>query len=183
MDLSEYLNKIRREIDKSSLSTYANQLHEKTGISPEIYIVGVGILLVIMLFFDIFANIICDLIAYSYPLYASLKVIETNDHGKDTQWLTYWVVFGIFGTLETFIHIITYWIPFYYPLKVTFLIWCMHPTYNGATTIYNNFLKDFVRNHLEKVDAVLSEVNTSKIMETVASAVTPNSTTTSSTES
>jgi hypothetical protein len=86
MDLTEYLNKIRREIDKSSLAPYAHQLHEKSGISPEVYLIGIGILAVIMLFFDIYASIICDLIAYLYPLYASLKVIETKDYGKDTQW-------------------------------------------------------------------------------------------------
>lgn len=86
MDLTEYLNKIRRQIERSFLAPYAQQLHEQTGISPEVYLIGVGILAVIMLFFDIYASVICDLIAYLYPLYSSLKVIETKDYGKDTQW-------------------------------------------------------------------------------------------------
>jgi hypothetical protein len=87
MDLSAYLNKIRREIDKSPLSEYANLLHEKTGVSPEVYVIGLALLMIIMLFFDIFASLICDLICCGYPLYASIKVIETNEQGKDTQWL------------------------------------------------------------------------------------------------
>jgi hypothetical protein len=87
--------------------------------------------------------------------------------------LTYWVIFVIFGSLETFIQLITYWIPFYFPLKVTFLLWCMHPTFNGATMIYNNFLKDLIKKHITKVDAALSDVSPSKILETVKGVVTP----------
>jgi hypothetical protein len=86
MDLSAYLNKIRREIDKSPLSEYANILHEKTGVSPEVYVILLVILMVIMLFFDIFASLISDVICCGYPLYASIKFIETNEQGKDTQW-------------------------------------------------------------------------------------------------
>jgi hypothetical protein len=86
--------------------------------------------------------------------------------------LTYWVIFVMFGTLETFIHLITYWIPFYYPLKVAFLLWCMHPTFNGSTVIYNNFLKDLIKKYITHVDSALSDVSPSKIFETVKEAVT-----------
>jgi hypothetical protein len=90
--------------------------------------------------------------------------------------LTYWVVFGIFGTLETFIHVIVYWIPFYFPLKVAFLLWCMHPAYSGASVIYNNLLKEFIQKHIHHVDKVIAEVDPSKIISSVTNVVTPNST-------
>jgi hypothetical protein len=69
----------------------------------------------------------------------------------------YWVVFGIIGCLENFISVIKYWIPFYHPLKLTFLLWCMHPSYRGATVIYDKVLKDLVSAHMEKIDAVIND--------------------------
>jgi hypothetical protein len=72
--------------------------------------------------------------------------------------------------------VITYWIPFYFPLKVAFLLWCMHPTYNGASVIYNNLLKGLVQKHMHHVDKVVSEVDPAKIIDAVKSAVTANPT-------
>ncbi|CAE7757053.1 REEP5, partial [Symbiodinium microadriaticum] len=105
-----------------------------------------------------------DVIAYGYPFYQSIKCIESKEKDDDKQWLVYWVVFGILGCLETFIHIITYWIPFYYPLKLTFLIWCMHPSYCGATVIYNKVLKDLVDTHMDKIDDIIN--NPSALLKT-----------------
>ena len=36
--------------------------------------------------------------------------------------LTYWVVFSTFTVLETFIEVILYFIPFYYVLKLSFIV-------------------------------------------------------------
>lgn len=59
MDLSAYLDSIKREMDKSPLiSKYANILHEKTNVSPEIFVVAMGLVLVFMLFFDIGGGVI-----------------------------------------------------------------------------------------------------------------------------
>ena len=59
MDISAYLDKIKREMDKSPLiSKYANILHEKTNVSPEIFVVAFGVILLFMLFFDIAGGII-----------------------------------------------------------------------------------------------------------------------------
>lgn len=52
----------------------------------------------------------------------------------------------------------------------------MHPSYNGATVIYNNFLKDLIQKHIHHVDKVIAEVDPAKIIHSVTNAVTPNST-------
>lgn len=48
----------------------------------------------------------------------SIKAIESNVKEDDTQWLTYWVVYGLFSVLEAFSDIFLSWFPFYYVSKV-----------------------------------------------------------------
>ena len=36
----------------------------------------------------------------------------------------YWVVFSIFSLIETFSDVVLFWLPFYYALKVAFLLYC-----------------------------------------------------------
>lgn len=86
MDLSSYLNKIRREIENSPFKEYAEKIYKQTGVSPEVIVIVIGIILSFMLFFDIFADFICDFIVLSYPLYSSIKVIESNDRTNEIQW-------------------------------------------------------------------------------------------------
>ena len=74
------------------------------------------------------------------------------------------------GLLETLIHIILYWIPFYYPLKAVFLVWAMHPQYEGATVIYTKFLKNHVKQNIEKVDRAMEKVTLENVAKVVADA-------------
>lgn len=48
----------------------------------------------------------------------SIKAIESPNKDDDTQWLTYWVVYGVFGVGEFFSDILLSWCPFYYLCKV-----------------------------------------------------------------
>jgi receptor expression-enhancing protein 5/6 len=84
--------------------------------------------------------------------------------------LVYWVLVGMIGLLETLIHIILYWIPFYYPLKAVFLVWAMHPQYEGATVIYTKFLKNHVKQNIEKVDRAMEKVTLENVAKVVADA-------------
>eukprot|EP00603_Paraphysomonas_imperforata_P007589 CAMPEP_0114418432 /NCGR_PEP_ID=MMETSP0103-20121206/3494_1 /TAXON_ID=37642 ORGANISM="Paraphysomonas imperforata, Strain PA2" /NCGR_SAMPLE_ID=MMETSP0103 /ASSEMBLY_ACC=CAM_ASM_000201 /LENGTH=175 /DNA_ID=CAMNT_0001586791 /DNA_START=47 /DNA_END=574 /DNA_ORIENTATION=- len=168
MDLSSYLDQIRRQIDKTALKKYADELYKKTGVAPEVVVVAIGALLAVMLFFGIFPHLICDLVAYVFPFYGTLSTIESKKFKKN--WLVYWVLVGMIGILETVIHIILYWIPFYYPLKAVFLVWAMHPQYEGATAIYDKFLKDHVKSNIEKVDSAMENVTVENIAKVVADA-------------
>ena len=48
----------------------------------------------------------------------SIKAIESYKKDDDTQWLTYWVVYGYFSIVEFFSDIFLSWFPFYYAGKV-----------------------------------------------------------------
>lgn len=47
-----------------------------------------------------------------------IKAIESPNKEDDTQWLTYWVVYGVFSIAEFFSDLFLSWFPFYYMLKV-----------------------------------------------------------------
>ena len=49
---------------------------------------------------------------------SSIKAIESIKKEDDTQWLTYWVVYGVFSIAESFSDIFLSWFPFYYAGKV-----------------------------------------------------------------
>lgn len=51
-------------------------------------------------------------------LLSRMKAIESPNKEDDTQWLTYWVVYGVFSIAEFFSDLFLSWFPFYYMLKV-----------------------------------------------------------------
>ena len=100
------------------------------------------------------ANFIVDLLAYLYPAYASVRAIETDDTDDDTQWLTYWLVFSLFKMLEGVAESVLQYIPLYMVAKCSFLMWCFHPSFNGATVCYDNLIRPYIMPLLgQRVDA------------------------------
>ncbi len=43
--------------------------------------------------------------------------------------MKYWTVFGFFQVMETFLDMFVFWIPFYYEVKIGFLIFMIHPKF------------------------------------------------------
>lgn len=94
------------------------------------------------------AEILCNIIGIAYPAYVSMKAIETQDKIDDTKWLTYWVIFAVFSTVEFFSLYITKVIPFYWLLKCVFFIWCMAPIENnGSVIMYNKVIRPYFLKH------------------------------------
>ena len=111
-------------------------------------------LLVLFIVFGVGSSLLCNLIGVAYPAFMSFVALESEGADDDKQWLTYWVVFGCFSVLDQFAGIILHLIPFYYVLKVAFLIWMFHPSSLGAMTVFNSFLLPFVKKYEKDFDAV-----------------------------
>ncbi|XP_019713655.1 receptor expression-enhancing protein 6-like, partial [Hippocampus comes] len=90
----------------------------------------------------------------------SIKAIESTVKEDDTQWLTYWVVYGLFSIVEAFSDIFLFWFPFYYAGKCAFLIWCMAPvTWNGSDVLYKRLIRPFFLKHQAAMDGVVSDLS------------------------
>ena len=114
------------------------------------------------------AGLLCNLVGFVYPSYASFIAVETKRKDDDTQWLTYWVVYATFTVLESFIEVILFWFPFYYSFKFGFLIWLFLPNTQGAKFLYNNFVKPlFLQAESVVQEKFNRERNTQEIEENV----------------
>ncbi|OAY84841.1 HVA22-like protein a [Ananas comosus] len=100
--------------------------------------------------FDVLAGPVITLL---YPLYASVKAIETKTPVDDQQWLTYWVLYSLITLFElTFAKVIE-WLPFWSYMKLIFNCWLVLPYFNGAAYVYQNFVRPmFVKQVQETVN-------------------------------
>lgn len=126
------------------INKYLVQASEQTKVEKEIIAVGAVALLFLLIFFLTGGDIIIDIIGFVYPFYMSLKAIETETADDDKQWLTYWIVFVLFKLTENVADVLISFIPFYFVFKVAFLVWCCHPSFKGATLIYDLVFKAHV---------------------------------------
>lgn len=132
------------------------EIEKQTGVD-KFYIFVVGTVLTGILLFVIGGSeLILSLVGFIYPAYMSFKAIDSPSTDDDTQWLTYWVVYAFFNITESVTDLILSWyafamraplvssekgrditngllcacyrIPFYFFIKVSFLVWCYHPS-------------------------------------------------------
>ncbi|KAG0471703.1 hypothetical protein HPP92_016249 [Vanilla planifolia] len=55
-----------------------------------------------------------------YPLYASVKAIETKSPIDDQQWLTYWILYSLITLFELTFAMLIEWLPFWPYAKLMF---------------------------------------------------------------
>jgi receptor expression-enhancing protein 5/6 len=121
------------------------QVKQFTGLSEQ-QIAKYGLALGVgCVMFGIGASYITCLLGVAYPAFMSFLALESSDESETTQWLTYWVVFGLFNIVDQFAGFILHFIPFYYFLKLGFLVYLFHPSFKGATYVYENYLKEAVK--------------------------------------
>ncbi|GKV48526.1 hypothetical protein SLEP1_g55336 [Rubroshorea leprosula] len=80
-----------------------------------------------------------------YPLYASLRAIETPSALDDQQWLTYWIIYSLVTLFELSSYKILSWLPFWPYMKIVFCAWLVLPVFNGAAYIYDTHLRKYVK--------------------------------------
>ncbi|XP_059244480.1 receptor expression-enhancing protein 6 isoform X4 [Mustela nigripes] len=110
--------RFERLLEQRNLATEAlGALEAKTGVDKRYLAAGAATLLSLYLLFGFGASLLCNVIGFVYPAYASIKAIESPSKDDDTVWLTYWVVYGLFGLAEFFSDLLLSWFPFYYAGK------------------------------------------------------------------
>ena len=138
-----------------------NDLFEKiestTGLmKPQILQYGL-ISSVLLVALGVGQGIITTLIGVVYPAFASFIALESEEKEDDKQWLTYWVCFGFFQIIDCFGGIILQFIPFYFFLKVAFMVWLFHPKSMGALWLYNNYMQAYVKKYRSQIEQGIKE--------------------------
>ena len=130
-----------------------------TGLTPSQIFKYSIITGVVMVMCGIGGTYITCLLGVAYPCFMSFLALESDEEDDDKQWLTYWVVFGLFNIIDQFAGFILSFIPFYYLMKLCFLIWLFHPISKGATTIYDHFVLPNMRQYEKQIAAVEQKVS------------------------
>ncbi|KAI3939583.1 hypothetical protein MKX01_038538 [Papaver californicum] len=70
-----------------------------------------------------------------FPLYASMRAIESPSTLDDQQWLTYWILYSFITIFELS----------FYKFLLVICLWLVLPIFNGAAYIYENFARKYVK--------------------------------------
>ena len=136
---------------KSRFNKEIDLISKKTGYDGKI-ISGVLAVCACLTFINLFGKYITCLVGVTLPAYFSIKAIESPEFDDDKQWLTYWAIYGIFTLLDQFAIFILRIFPFYFVLKILFLIWCFMPNTMGALFIYNKVVAPYFRKYEDRID-------------------------------
>jgi len=152
---TDYLDKILHQSGR--VSDICEKVEKVTGVKRIYVAQGILGIVSIYMIFGYFAELICNIVGFFYPAYASIHAIESHNKDDDTKWLTYWVVFALFSVFEFFSDIIFSWFPLYWLVKVVFLIWCFLPIQNnGSAYIYTRLIRPVFLKNRSNIDNVLS---------------------------
>ncbi|XP_068327804.1 HVA22-like protein c [Pyrus communis] len=86
------------------------------------------------------------LVTLVYPLYASIRAIETKSRTDDQQWLTYWVLYSLMTIFELTFAKVLECLPVWTYAKLIFTCWLVLPQFNGAAYVYRRFIRPYYMN-------------------------------------
>lgn len=137
-------------------TSFLERIRSKTKINPFIVLLGLAAALTAV-FYGHFQERICLFVGTLFPIYMSVIAIESPDKEDDKHWCTYWVVFFSFTFVENYANLALELIPFYFLIKLAFLIWLFLPATNGANLIYNYLLVHFWSKYESNIDSVIDK--------------------------
>ncbi|ORX98205.1 receptor expression enhancing protein 3 [Basidiobolus meristosporus CBS 931.73] len=113
-----------------------------------------------MVLIYVLTKAVCTVGGLLYPAYASFKALEERRSEELLTWLMFWIVMGVFTAVEFVADIVVFWFPFYYQLKMLFILWLILPQTQGSTYLYNTFIHPTLVRHETEIDGMIEKVQT-----------------------
>lgn len=129
----------------------AQLITNKTGIPAKYIIIALAVCVASVMIGYLDQYVTC-LVGIVIPSICSIRALETKEIDDDKQWLTYWIVYGLFSFIDLFSGFILKYIPFYFIIKILFLLWLFLPTFMGASVIYNKIIIKLFNKYKPQID-------------------------------
>ncbi|KAL5021376.1 hypothetical protein ScPMuIL_000531 [Solemya velum] len=94
-----------------------------------------------------------------YPAYASYKAVRTKNVKEYVKWMMYWIVFALFMCVETFSDVFLSWLPFYYEVKIVFVLWLLSPVTKGSSVMYKKFVHPQLVKREKEIDEAIAKAS------------------------
>ncbi|GFR31177.1 receptor expression-enhancing protein 2 [Trichonephila clavata] len=106
----------------------------------------------------IVSRLVILLLGTLYPAYASYKAVKTKNVKEYVKWMMYWIIFALFTCVETFADIlVSFWLPFYYEMKILFVLWLLSPATRGSSIMYRRFVHPQLTKHEKEIDDYIAK--------------------------
>lgn len=92
-----------------------------------------------------------------YPAYRSYKALKNKNVHEHVKWMMYWIVFALFTTCEVFLDIFISWLPFYYEIKILFIIWILSPATRGSSLLYKKIVHPLLKAREKEIDEFIEK--------------------------
>ncbi|XP_078133432.1 uncharacterized protein reep1 isoform X2 [Sander vitreus] len=92
-----------------------------------------------------------------YPAYSSYKAVKSKDVKEYVKWMMYWIIFALFTAVEVFTDMFLCWIPFYYELKIAFVVWLLSPYTKGSSVLYRKFVHPTLSSKEKDIDEYICQ--------------------------
>jgi len=133
---------------------------EYLNVSPLVVTSSAIVCFLGFLLFGLGGQLVCTVVGALYPAFESFKVVESGDPKLMEFWLNYWVVYAMLSSIEYVGYYMFVWLPFYFPLKLGFLLWLVSPSTGGVRYTYRWFVSPILHRNRENIDSVLEQSST-----------------------
>jgi len=170
-----------KQIIMVKLDEYENRLRENKRIAifedkylnkrfPLSYIIASIVLFIVISIIYLLSGMrsLSSIIGVIYPFYMSNKILNVqnvNEMNKQDNmlWLSYWIWYGIFTTIENISDVIFYWMGNMYEImKIALFIYLYHPQTKGSLFLYRKILQPLVIQLIHYEHVMLENVHTLK---------------------
>ncbi|XP_076460861.1 receptor expression-enhancing protein 1-like isoform X2 [Babylonia areolata] len=105
----------------------------------------------------IISRLVILLFGTLYPAYASYKAVRTKNVKEYVKWMMYWIVFALFTAVETFSDVLLSWMPFYYEVKIVFVLWMLSPMTKGSSFLFKKFVHPQLARREKDIDEMIAQ--------------------------
>ena len=133
-------------------------LAKAVGVESGVLLAAIILVSLLVTFCLFGATIVTLTITVLFPAFKSIQALESDGTQDDKEWLTYWIIFGIFSLIDDFFGCILEFIPYYYWIKLAFFIYLLAPQTQGAMFIYNNIVKGFLEKNKASIQGLIDDV-------------------------